>query len=331
MTGSTTDVGQDCTMARSDEWPVDVLGRPYYAETINLPPDDEGEVVATLVRRRGRSRSRKAVLHVHGFADYFFQTVAADHWLSRGYDFYALDLRKYGRSLRPHQTPNFTTDLTSYYAELGEAYRRVTERDGHDHVVMSAHSTGGLTVPLWAHHRDRRLAGMVLNSPWFDMHGSTFMRTLGTRALLRLGTRLPRHVLRRTVTGFYTRSLHLQHEGEWGFDLDLKPVMSFPVHAGWLRAIRLGHAELHSGLDLTCPALVLSSGGTAWPTEMGEDVHGHDIVLDVEQIRQWAPALGRHVTYIGIEGARHDVVLSRPEVRKRVYDELDRWLGAYVD
>ena len=30
---------------------TDVLGEPYLAETLDLPPDDEGEVVATLVRR----------------------------------------------------------------------------------------------------------------------------------------------------------------------------------------------------------------------------------------------------------------------------------------
>ena len=66
---------------------------------------DEGEVVATLVHRpavrppRSRTKVRQAVLHVHGFADYFFQTEFADWWAERGYDFYALDLRKYGRSL----------------------------------------------------------------------------------------------------------------------------------------------------------------------------------------------------------------------------------------
>jgi alpha-beta hydrolase superfamily lysophospholipase len=313
---------------------TDVLGAPYTRETIGFPPDDEGPVVATLVRRPADQEpptGPRAVLHVHGFADYFFQTAYAEWWTARGYDFYALDLRKCGRSLRPHQTAHYVTDLREYFPELDSAWYRITERDGHRHVVLSAHSTGGLTVPLWAHQRGRSLAGMVLNSPWFDMHGSTLMRTLGTRALLQLGARLPRRVIRRTITGFYTRSLHLDHEGEWGFDLDLKPVMSFPVYAGWLRAIRLGHAELHAGIDVACPALVLSSGATAWPTEMGEDVHGHDIVLDVEQIRQWAPALGRHVTYVGIEGARHDVVLSRPEVRKRVHDELERWLDAYVD
>jgi len=313
---------------------TDVLGAPYTTETIGFPPDDEGPVVATLVRRPADGEGatgRRAVLHVHGFADYFFQTAYAEWWTARGYDFYAVDLRKYGRSLRPHQTPNYVADLHEYYPELDSAWYRITERDGHDHVVLSAHSTGGLTVPLWVNRRRHAVAGMVLNSPWFDLHGSTLMRTLGTRALLRIGTHLPMRVIRRNVTGFYTRSLHRDHEGEWGFDLDWKPIMSFPVYAGWLRAIRLGHSELHAGLDVGCPALVLTSGASALPTEMGEDVHGHDIVLDVEQIRRWAPALGRHVTYVGVDGARHDVVLSRSAVRSRVYDELERWVTAYVD
>ena len=316
------------------ELDTDVLGAPYTAETIGFPPDDEGPVVATLVRRpadREGLPAKGAVLHVHGFADYFFQTEYAEWWTARGYDFYALDLRKYGRSLRPHQTPNYIADLREYFPELDSAWYRITERDGHDHVVVSAHSTGGLTVPLWVNHRRRPLAGMVLNSPWFDMHGSSLREIFGRRAFIQLGAHLPKRLVPRTVTGFYTRSLHLDHEGEWGFDLAWKPIMSFPVYAGWLRAIRLGHAELHGGLDVGCPALVLTSGGSALPLEMGEDVHGHDIVLDVEQIRRWTPALGRHVTYVGIEGARHDVVLSRPDARKRVYDELERWVTAYVD
>jgi len=43
---------------------VDVLGEPYLAETIPLPPDDEGEVVATLVRRTAAGPTTKAVLHL---------------------------------------------------------------------------------------------------------------------------------------------------------------------------------------------------------------------------------------------------------------------------
>ena len=87
----------------------DVLGAPYTVETIDLDPDDEGDVVAHLVSRPAEGAARGAVLHLHGFADYFFHTEYADWWAARGYAFYGLDLRKYGRSIldtrRPTSSP----------------------------------------------------------------------------------------------------------------------------------------------------------------------------------------------------------------------------------
>lgn len=309
---------------------VDVLGEPYLAETIELPDDDEGAVVATLVVRRAEAPTRRAVLHVHGFADYFFQLPAADYWTARGYDFYALDLRKYGRSLLPHQTPNFTTDLADYYAEVDEAYRRITERDGHDHVVVTAHSTGGLVMPLWAHDRQPALAGMMLNSPWLDLHGSFLLRTAGTKAIDQIGARRPYLAIPRDVSGFYARSLHRDHDGEWEFDLEWKPLQSWPVYAGWLRAVRRGHARAHRGLDVPAPVLVLTSGRSGRPKAYDDLCSSTDIVLDVEQIRKWAHRLADHVTVVRVEGALHDVTMSREPVRKEVFDQVDRWLGAYL-
>ena len=311
---------------------TDVLGEPYLAETLGLPPDDEGAVVATLVSRAAAGPTTKAVLHLHGFADYFFQTGYAEWWTERGYDFYALDLRKYGRSLRPHQTPNFITDLRDYYPEIDAAWQRITERDGHTEVVISAHSTGGLVVGLWADdRRPAQLVGAVMNSPWLDLQGSALLRVVGTPILKQVGSRQPKREIKRHVTGLYTRSLHREHEGEWDFDLLWKPVESFTVYAGWLRAVREGHARQHRGLELPCPVLVLSSGRSALPDEMGEDVHGADIVLDVSQIRRWATAYGPHVTYVAVEGARHDVVLSREEPRRAAYDAISTWMTAWVD
>ena len=311
---------------------VDVLGRPYYAETLDLPPDDEGAVVATLVRRKAsRSRSRRAVLHLHGFCDYFFQTAAADFWTSLGYDLYALDLRKYGRSLREHQTPNFARDLAEYFPEIDLAFQRVTERDGHDHVVLSGHSTGGLIGSLWAESRDPSLAGIFLNAPWLDMHGSFLLRTAGTRAIDQIGSRRPYQEIPRSVSGLYARSLHRDHDGEWDFDLAWKPVASWPVYAGWLRAIRRGHATVHKGLSLQLPVLVMTSAQSVFPKAWEPSVDASDIVLDVAQIARWSSKLSRHVTLVRVEGALHDVTLSREPVRKLAFDQLDRWLTAYVE
>jgi len=315
----------------STEGRTDVLGPPYVVETIDLGSDTEGEVVAMLVRRRVRGTSRKAVLHVHGFADYFFHTEYAEWWNKRGYDFYALDLRKHGRSLLEHQTPNYVADVREYFPDLDEAWQRVTERDHHSQVVLSAHSTGGLTMSLWANSRRIEASAMVLNSPWFDLHGPFWLRTIGTTAIRRLGTYSPLRPIPRALNTFYGQSLHRDHGGEWDYDLAWKPLDSWPIYFGWLRAIRDAHAELHRGLDLRFPSLVLTSGATRRPATMSDDVHRHDVVLDVEQIRRWAPALGKHVTVVSVEGARHDVVLSLPDVRAVVYDEIERWVSAYVD
>jgi len=215
---------------------VDVLGEPYTAETLQLRPDDEGEVVATLVHRPAARRTNKAVLHVHGFADYFFQTPAADFWCNRGYDFYALDLRKYGRSLRPHQTPNYVDDLSTYYEELDQAFEAISAN--YRHIVLSAHSTGGLTVPLWAADRNVRINGMVLNAPWLDMQGDAILRNIAMPAIQRLAARRPLTQIPRKVSGFYGRSIHRDSDGEWDYDLAWKPLFGFPVTAGWTRAIR---------------------------------------------------------------------------------------------
>jgi alpha-beta hydrolase superfamily lysophospholipase len=320
-------------MSREPDISDDVLGAPFTSETIDLGRDDEGPVVATLVRRVSEDESRRAVLYLHGFSDYFFHVELAQWWADRGYDFYALDLRKYGRSLRAHQTPAWTTDLHVYFEDLDAACQRITERDGHDEVVVVAHSTGGLTAPLWLHHRrPTGVVGLVLNSPWFDLQGAAWRRSLpGRVALDVMGARQPLKQLVSTVESFYGRSLHRDRDGEWDYDERWKPDQGMAVHYGWLRAVRRGHAELHRGLDVPCPSLVLSSGGTVWPKAMGEDVHTHDIVLDVRQIRRWASSLGRHVTSVAIDGARHDVFLSRQEPREAAYREVDTWLSAHVE
>jgi alpha-beta hydrolase superfamily lysophospholipase len=309
----------------------DVLGAPYVARTLQLTPDFEGEVVATLVHRPADGPSTgKAVLHVHGFADYFFQTAAADFWCNRGYDFYALDLRKYGRSLLPHQTPNYVDDLSTYYEELDQAFEAISAN--YRHIVLSAHSTGGLTVPLWAADRNLRIAGMVLNAPWLDMHGDPIVRNVALPVIHRIAVRRPLQQIPRKVSGFYARSIHRDHEGEWDFNLDWKPLQSWPVYAGWIRAIRAGQARIAAGIEVPAPVLVLSSSRSGRPTSVIDPVvHNTDIVLDVEQIRRRAALLGRHVTLVQVDGALHDVTLSRPAVRKVVFEELATFLSAYVD
>ena len=66
-------------------------------ETILPMPDDyEGKVIATLLRADSTAPSDRAVLYLHGYIDYFFQTHMAERFAGEEWNFYALDLRKYG-------------------------------------------------------------------------------------------------------------------------------------------------------------------------------------------------------------------------------------------
>jgi len=290
------------------------------------PPDVE--MVATLIRSTPSDRSRRAVLYLHGWNDYFFQVHLAEGLVALGYDFYALDLRRYGRSLRRGQLVGFITDLDHYGEELGAAADVIAE--SHDQLLLMGHSTGGLISSLWAAANPDRISGLVLNSPWLDLQGSALFRTVGTPVIERLGSSLPTSVIRLPDLGFYARTLHVSLGGEWDYDLELKSTPSPPVRAGWLRAILLGHSRIAAGLGLRVPVLVMCSSATDFARRWHEGLRIADTVLDVDQIVSRATRLGRHVTIVRIDEGMHDLVLSAAPVRSQVMQEIARWEHAYV-
>lgn len=304
----------------------DHLGPGYEARSLPL----RGGRRATLVRCRARAGAarRGAVLYVHGFVDYFFQTHVAERFADAGYDFYALDLRGYGRSLTDADVPYFVTDLREYDEELDLAWQLVAA-DGHQRVVLMAHSTGGLVQPLWLARRpDVRPAALVLNSPFFDLAGTALDRTVHTWAVHLLGRVAPRAVVPRELGSVYGESLHVDHHGEWIYDVGWKPMAGIPVLAGWLSAVRRGHARLHRGLGLDVPVLVMRSAASALDLPAwSERAMRADTVLDVTHMAKWAPRLGPHVTELVVPGGMHELFLSAPGVRAQVFAGMERWLA----
>jgi alpha-beta hydrolase superfamily lysophospholipase len=311
---------------------TDLLGPPYQRHTMELGGDDEGPVVATLVHRRAPAPTRRAVLWVHGWSDYFFQAHVADFFIAQGFDFYALDLRKYGRSLLGHQTPNFCRSLTEYLPELDEAARIIRAGDGHDTLLVAAHSTGALIAALWAHRRRaaRIVDAMFLNSPFFEFYLPAVLRAPAGATAARLARRQPYGVLRRPRYPVYGQSLHADHHGEWSYDLAWKPTGGFPIRYGWLAAIRAGQRRLHAGLSVDVPILVGYSARSYRTSRWHELARRTDTVLNVADMVRWAPQLGRHVTLVRINGGLHDLTLSAPPVRAVLFSELARWTSAYV-
>ena len=213
----------------------------------------------------------------------------------------------------PHQTPNFVTDLDGLLRGArrglppGHRARRPRPRRGQR------------ALHRWA---DRRRCGLHDRQPAVAGDGAELplARPAGQPAAAhrrhqgdrpdRRPPALPRDPPRRVR--LLRRSLHRDHDGEWDFDLAWKPLESWPVYAGWLRAVRRGHARAHRGLDVPAPgAGAHAPPAAATPRSTTRRARSTDIVLDVELIRKWAHKLADHVTLVRVEGALHDVTMSR--------------------
>jgi alpha-beta hydrolase superfamily lysophospholipase len=304
---------------------TDVLGAGYERRRIDLDPDDEGEVVATLVSLKAPAPTRRAVLYLHGFVDYFFQTHLAEFFTARGYDFYALDLRKYGRSMLDHQTPNFARDMSEYFTEIDAAVELI--RADHDVLLVNGHSTGGLIAALWADRvRGQGLVqGLFLNSPFFEFNAPWISRR-GLAPLIRLiGRRRPYAPVGQTLGTTYGWSIHSSKHGEWDYNLAWKPLDGYKILAGWVRAISLAHRQVQRGLAIDVPVLVAASS-RSYTGKFSDAAHHADSVLNVADIVRYAPGLGTDVTVVQIEGGKHDLTLSPPKAREQLFTELDQWL-----
>jgi alpha-beta hydrolase superfamily lysophospholipase len=324
-------------------WVPDVLPG-YWQRTIPLgsDPAGEGDIVATLIRRgEPTGADHHAVLAVHGYTDYFFNTALADHFADRGFAFYALDMQKCGRSRRDGQTPHFITDLAQYDTELEYALSAIREqgRPGRPvTVLVYAHSSGGLIVPLWLDRLRRRdpaahagVGGLVLNSPFLDLRGPVFLRLPVTSALIAGLSRVrSKGVIRGPSEGGYGTTLHRDYHGEFDYNLQWKPLGGFPITLGWLHAIRRGQARLHRGLDVGVPNLILRSDHTVAETSDPESMQSGDAVLDVNQIAKWAGCIGNRTTIVPVPDAKHDVFLSVTGPREIAYRQLDLWLDDYL-
>lgn len=321
----------------SAAWRPDILGPGFEQLTLPLGSDSEGEVVATLVRYKpgpdfglhDRPARRTDVLYVHGWSDYFFQTELARYWHRMGADFYAIDLRKYGRSLREGQTPGFVDNLATYDEDL-EAALRVIGHGEADHpsrsLILMGHSTGGLTLSLWADRHPGRAAALVLNSPWLEFQARGFGREVFS-PLIGIGARVdPLRVLPNVDLGYYTRSVLKAKGGDWDYNLEWRPERGFPVRPAWLNAVLAGHARVALGLSIDAAVFTMVSARSTIAPVWSEAMRSSDIVLNVDDIAMRALKLAPTVTIARIEGALHDILLSRADVRRDAYARLTRFV-----
>ncbi|MFB9052500.1 alpha/beta hydrolase [Formosa undariae] len=301
------------------------LTEDYTSETISLKPDYEGEVIAVLTASNFNTGDRKSILYIHGYIDYFFHPHLGEFFNTNHFDFYALDLRKYGRALLPHQHPNYCKNIEEYFEELSLAILHLKSKSSG--VYLLGHSTGGLTASCYMNSgKERHLVdGLILNSPFFDFNQTKLEKYI-SQCVAKMASKISSYAkVNGVLTPAYAKSIHKDYFGEWDFNLDWKPIKGFPTYFKWVLAIAAAQQSLvHSNIQV--PVLVMHSSGSIKTSKFSKQALSNDIVLNIEDIKRIGKTLGNQVTLLEIDHAQHDIFLSPKVVRERALNKMMSWL-----
>lgn len=313
-------------------WTADVLGDGYLKTTVAMPDDYSGQVVSTVVKKRCETPSSKAVLYVHGYNDYFFQSEMGNRFVAHGYNFYAVDLRKYGRSILKHQRKFEVRNLNEYFADIDSALTIIQE-EGNREVVLMGHSTGGLIAAYYmveGDGTDRSISALVLNSPFLDMNLSDTQENYLLPVVSALSGMIPNVSISQNSNNAYAQSLLKKYHGEWNYNTDWKMELSPDVTTGWLGAIHKAQMKLQKGAEISVPILLMRSWKTVGGDEWTQEFNRGDCVLDVDEISMYGKRLGDSVQEVVVKDGLHDLILSRKPVRDALYVYIFDWLSKNV-
>lgn len=316
--------------ASAQHWYADSLGNGYQMRFVDLGKDYQGDARCTLIRLAPESpASHRGVLYIHGYNDYFFQTELGEEFARHGYRFYALDLRRYGRSLRPGDKPFTVRNFTDYFQDVDSALQAMRSA-GCDTIVMMAHSTGGLLAAYYqAEHPDSPVDLLVLNSPFLDWNLGKLECFINAASFF--GMIFPDMKVSTGGGGVYAEALEKKHHGEWTYN-ESKKSTDYGVNLAWVRAVNQAQHKLRKLKgDIRIPILLMYSAASSNPKRWTEEASETDVVLDVKDIRKYGMSLGPDVTPIAVKGGMHDLILSKPSVRYPLYDYIFKWLDRELD
>lgn len=293
-------------------------------EIIPLKKDYEGEVSAA-VEYANLPEANTAVLYIHGYMDYFFQDHLASFFMDKGISFYAIELRKYGASLKSHQHENFFKDITEYDEEISIVLNKI-KNDGHKNIIINGHSTGGLLATHYAINGEYKnlISGIVLNSPFFELNESKFVKFVLSFVTL-FSCFLP-YLKVSKLTSIYTESLHKNYKGKWNFNLKYKPVPSFNTYLGWLDGVLKAQKNIQKKQIKTIPSIIFHSNKSYFGTKWSDLLYESDGVLNVDDIDFFGRKIYPHADVIAINNAVHDIVLSADDVIENYFNYISAWL-----
>lgn len=313
----------------AQSWLCDTLGGDFKVRYFDHGRDYSGDVRSSVVRLLPDTLSSKAVLYIHGFNDYFFQQEMAYNFVDHDYGFYAVDLRRYGRSLLPGQKRCQVRNFDEYFADIDSALM-VVRQDGFNEIILMGHSTGGLVASYYmSRNSESGIKALVLNSPFLDWNLGKMECFVG--AISTLGGILPGIGVSPGGSTAYGESLHKDNHGEWEFNTEWKSIKSPKVDLGWVRAVNSAQRYLRKHkYSINVPILLMYSAKSVDLPQWTPEASTGDAVLDVADIRRYGLLLGHDVTPIKVEGGMHDLILSSKDVREPLYTYIFQWLNRHL-
>jgi len=301
-------------------WQKDVL------EGFERTPVGDGTLVRPV---KQPPHPRAAVLHVHGYNDYFFQAHLARVFTDAGLAFFAVDLARAGRSLKPHDVPHLMHHVNEQVHGIAAAATAIADLHPGVPLVVHGHSTGGLTAAMWAADLPHpALVGLVLNSPLFGARHSVLQRAFSV-GLPTIATIRPLAVVSQHPS-LYAAHQHVSGGGRWDFDFDWKGPEGLPIRAAWANAVRDAQRRVACGLGIGVPILAARSDTSGPDREDNPRLDSQDTVLDVDVIASMTPHLGSSVTELVIAGGVHDLSLSSEQPRAAYFGAVLTWIEGLI-
>lgn len=314
-------------------WHADIL-EGYESRFVNQGETFDGPCRSTIIRKLDPKGSKRAFLYIHGFNDYFFQKEMGEIYVDSGFNFYAVDLRRYGRSRLPWQYPFNIRDQKEYFADIDSALAQI-RRDGNTDITLGGHSTGGLTVILYAAERGDRIGvdRVVTNSPFLAWNFSPFMQKIAIPVVSSIGGIFKNSKIKQNKCDGYAYSLLKQFHGFWTYNTNWKMIYSPPVTMSWVRAISKAQSTVKKKRgNIKVPLLVMHSSrkidGCNWTPEFMTG----DAVLNPAALGKIGITLGADLNktmVCAIDSGLHDLILSEPAPRKAAYDSIFRFIRRY--
>ena len=266
-----------------------------------------------------KEKNKNALIWIHGFNDVYYQYNHGEYFLEKGYDIYAITLRRYYNNYYKF----YSNNLDEFIEDIDNNIKYVLANN-YNNIVLYGHSFGGLLSVLYFKKGLYRslINKLILNSPFFDFFESKLMKFLLNYPIYYLGYLFPK--LKLTENKKLCDPYAMDILNRYYFNDEVKNINYSDKYAGFIYTLVDNFKLIHNKeININIPILVLCSD----KSYKNSKIYKHDSVLDVEDIKKYSNYIGSNVKIEIIEDAIHDVLVSDKHITDKAMAKIFNFLN----